>query len=55
MPIMRNHFEHENVFSSYEMRKLREDLLREESGTNSVDFFESFVMLKDSDIQPNSF
>jgi hypothetical protein len=36
------------------MRRLREDLLREESGTNSVDFFESFVMLKDSDIQPNS-
>jgi hypothetical protein len=36
------------------MRRLRQDLLREQSGSNSVDFFESFVMLKDSDIQPNS-
>jgi hypothetical protein len=36
------------------MRRLRADLLKEQSATNSVDFFEQFVMLKDSDIQPNS-
>jgi hypothetical protein len=36
------------------MRRLREDLLKEQSLTSSVDFFEQFVMLKESDIQPNS-
>jgi hypothetical protein len=36
------------------MRRLRADLLKEQSATNSVDFFEQFVMLKESDIQPNS-
>jgi hypothetical protein len=36
------------------MRRLREDLLREQSASNSVDFFQQFTMLKESDVQPNS-